>query len=112
MAKSKFVSIGQEPELPTILEFFTEMSERQGEEIRRLKEEQGVPLRTPAKARTLARKSHKRPVPDPWMLHPVRIKKAAKKKSAKKSVKKAAAKKSAPKKAAKKTAKKKSGRRS
>lgn len=94
MAKPKLVNIGQDPELPTIREFFTEMSERQGEEIRRLKEEIGVAGPSNSKPRTRAKVSRKRPVPDPWQLHPVRRTKIASKKSAKKAAAKTSARKS------------------
>lgn len=104
MAKPKLVNIGQDPELPTIREFFTEMSERQGEEIRRLKEEVGVAGPSNSKPRTRAKVPRKRPVPDPWQLHPVRRTKVSAKKSAKKAVvKKSAGKAPARKKAAKST---------
>ncbi len=107
MPKSKLVHIGEEPELPTIREFFTEMAVRQGEEIHRLKEEMGLLAGTgTTERRSSARKAHKRPVPDPWLLHPVRVKKTRKKKAARKVTKKAAAKKPAKKKpAAKKSPK-------
>ena len=107
MPHRKLVKIGDTPKLPTIEEFFKVMAERQREEIQKLKAEiaghpsTGENFSHPADPRT--------PVPDPWLLHPVRVKRAAAKKpSAKKkpAAKKSAAKGSSPK---RKVAAKKSG---
>lgn len=107
MPHRRLVKIGDEPKLPTIQEFFTVMADRQRDEIRKLKAElAGQPLDGeldphPVDPRT--------PVPDPWLLHPMRIKRApAKKKIA---AKKSTAKKTAAKKTAKKATKKKAGKR-
>jgi hypothetical protein len=99
MTPRKLVKIGEKLELPTIHEFFTEMADRQHEEIRRLKAEvAGQPL---IGELTSHPKDPRKPVPDPWLLHPTRIKRTpGKKKAAKKSTavrKKSAAKKAAPK---------------
>ena len=84
MPNRKLVKIGENPELPTIEEFFLDMAARQYDEIRKLKQEiagyplSGEPTAPPADSR--------KPVPDPWLLHPTRIKRAtAKRKVAKKS---------------------------
>jgi hypothetical protein len=79
------VKIGDTPKLPTIQEFFVQMAERQRDEIRKLKAElASQPLTGDLDPRP---EDSRKPVPDPWLLHPVRIKRApAKKKSAKKVV--------------------------
>jgi hypothetical protein len=83
MTPRKLVKIGEKPELPTIHEFFIEMAERQHEEIRRLKAEvAGQPVTGKLKPHP---KDSRKPVPDPWLLHPTRIKRVpAKKKVTKK----------------------------
>lgn len=80
MPHRKLVKIGETPKLPTIEEFFRQMAERQHDEIRRLKAEvAGQPL-------TGELDPHpgdpRKPVPDPWLLHPVRVKTSAAKKKA------------------------------
>jgi hypothetical protein len=115
MPNRKLVKIGETPKLPTIEEFFLEMSARQHDEIRKLKEEiaghpaSSAPLSAPVDPR--------KPVPDPWLLHPTRIKRApaklkpGKKKSPRSSKGRATAKKTATKKfMAKKKSSPKSGR--
>ena len=84
MPNRKLVKIGANPKLPTIEEFFLDMAARQHDEIRKLKQEiagnpiSGEPLAAPADPR--------KPVPDPWLLHPTRIKRApSRRKSAKKT---------------------------
>ena len=74
----KLVNIGENPQLPTIQEFFTAMADRQHEEIRRLKEEVGA-VSSSGEASRQPRDPRK-PVPDPWLLHPVRIKRGSSKK--------------------------------
>ncbi len=103
MTPRKLVNIGEKPELPTIHEFFTEMAERQHEEIRRLKSEvAGQPLTGELKPHP---KDSRKPVPDPWLLHPTRIKrKPAQKKAAKKRSVSVAPKRTKKKSAVKKTA--------
>lgn len=79
MPHRKLVKIGESPKLPSIQEFFTEMAARQHEEIRRLKAEvAGQPVDGALEAHPL---DTRRPVPDPWLLHPVRIKRVAAKKA-------------------------------
>lgn len=103
MPHRRLVKIGDTPKLPTIQEFFTVMADRQRDEIRKLKAElAGQPLDGDLDPHPIDPRT---PVPDPWLLHPVRIKRAPAKK-------KTAAKKSAPKKsvAKKKSTKKKTRR--
>jgi hypothetical protein len=114
MPNRKLVKIGEDPKLPTIEEFFLDMAARQHDEIRKLKQEiaghplSGEPLVAPADPR--------KPVPDPWLLHPTRIKRApSKRKNAKKtasstpkrkvSARRTAAKKTSPKKKSSSTTK-------
>lgn len=89
MPHRRLVKIGEPPKLPTISQFLTDMAARQHEEIVRLKIEaaSGV-LPDP----TVPEEHHDELTPDPWQLHPVRIKKSAKKKSSKKVVAKKSAK--------------------
>ncbi len=102
MPHRRLVKIGETPKLPTIQQFFTDMANRQRDEIRKLKAELAGHTLTgeleahPSDPRT--------PVPDPWLLHPVRVKRAA---AAKKHPKKAAPKKKTPSKTKRKVARKK-----
>ncbi len=97
------VNIGETPKLPTIQEFFTEMAERQHDEIRKLKAEiAGRPLSGEVNPHP---EDPRKPVPDPWILHPVRIKPAKKKTPKKRAVKKSTARKSAAKKSKRLSAK-------
>ena len=83
MPHRKLVKIGDSPKLPTIQEFFQEMAVRQRDEIRRLKEE--IAGHAPKEATDFTKQDPSTPVPDPWLLHPTRTKRApAKKKTAKK----------------------------
>lgn len=84
MPHRKLVKIGDTPKLPSIQEFFIQMADRQHEEIEKLKTEiaghpsTGESISHPVDPRM--------PVPDPWLLHPVRVKRAtAKKKAPKKT---------------------------
>ncbi len=89
MPNRKLVRIGEEPKLPSIAEFFTEMASRQKEEIERLKQEAEAKITKKAGTprRAAPRKSSGKTVePYPWLLHPVR-KPAAKKSSKSRSVK-------------------------
>jgi hypothetical protein len=91
MPHRKLVKIGEAAKLPTIQEFFTQMAEVQGEEIRRLKAE--IAGRSEDVVVKSVPKDPRKPVPDPWLLHPVRIKRADKNKTGtKKAGKKTAAK--------------------
>ncbi len=97
MPHRKLVKIGDSPKLPTIMEFFQDMAGRQSDEIRRLKAEiAGQPLTGELAPHP---EDSRKPVPDPWLLHPVRIKRAAAKPAKKKAAKKTSAR---PKKTAKK----------
>jgi len=71
MPHRKLVQIGAPPKLPTIREFLSEMAERQRDEIRRLKAEV---LHGEAPEQTKNPQSDTKLVPDPWQLHPVRVK--------------------------------------
>jgi len=73
MPHRKLIQIGTPQKLPTIREFLTEMAERQRDEIRRLKAEV---LHGEAPEQSEKPQSPTKLVPDPWQLHPVRIKKA------------------------------------
>ncbi len=88
MPHRRLVRIGETPALPTIAQFLTEMASRQHEEIERLKREAMEHGVTPHPM--VAEATHDELTPDPWLLHPVRIKKASskRKKSAKKAAKK------------------------
>ncbi len=80
MPSRKLVKIGETPKLPTINEFFTGMAEQQHEEIQKLKQEiAGLP---PLEGAKPAKKDPRKPVSDPWLLHPTRIKRTPKKKKA------------------------------
>ncbi len=81
MPNRKLVHIGEEPKLPTIAQFFGEMADRQHEEIERLKAEAARSSKRtkPTKAK---KSSGKKVEPYPWLLHPVRKVKAARKKAA------------------------------
>lgn len=80
MPHRKLVKIGDSPKLPTIQEFFQTMAERQRDEIRRLKEE--VAGQSPRESADISTNDPRKPVPDPWLLHPVRIKRTPGKKTA------------------------------
>jgi hypothetical protein len=66
-----------------------EMATRQHEEIARLKSEAASGIFPDP---TVAEQHHEELTPDPWQLHPVRVKKSAKKKSSKKASAKKSAK--------------------
>jgi adenylate kinase len=93
MPHRRLVKIGETPTLPTISQFLLDMASKQHEEIQRLKSEA---LSGKLPDPTVPEEHHEKLTPDPWQLHPVRLKKPAKKKPAKKaSVKKAGSKKAA-----------------
>jgi hypothetical protein len=98
MPHRRLVKIGEPPKLPTISQFLTDMAAKQHEEIQRLKSEALTGLLPDP---TVPEEHHEELTPDPWQLHPVRIKKAAKKKSSKKASAKKSAKSSKPTKAPK-----------
>lgn len=82
MPHRRLVRIGETPALPTISQFLTEMASRQHEEIERLKSEaKAGRLPDP----TVQEEHHEELTPDPWQLHPVRVKKAAARKKARKT---------------------------
>ena len=84
MPHRKLVRIGETPKLPTISEFLRDMATRQHDEIQRLKSEaMSGTLPDP----TVAEKHHEELTPDPWQLHPVRVRKPKKKAASKKSAK-------------------------
>ncbi len=86
MTERKLVKIGEPVILPTISEFLNEMATRQHDEIQRLKSEaQGGILPDP----TVPEEHHEKLTPDPWQLHPVRIKKLVNKNSKPKKAAKA-----------------------
>jgi hypothetical protein len=93
MPHRKLVKIGEKVTLPTISQFLLEMATRQHEEIARLKSEAltGV-LPDP----TVPEEHHENLTPDPWQLHPVRIKKIATKRASVKSAAKKKARSSKP----------------
>ena len=80
MPYRKLVKIGETTPLPTISQFLGEMAQRQHEEIQRLKSE-AFAGKLPNSA--VPEEDHDELTPDPWQLHPVRIKKAPKKVSKK-----------------------------
>jgi hypothetical protein len=82
MPHRRLVKIGEPPKLPTISQFLTDMATRQHEEIERLKSEAATGVLPDP---TVPEKHYEELTPDPWQLHPVRIKKSAKKKSVKKA---------------------------
>lgn len=92
MPHRRLVKIGETPALPTISQFLSEMAARQHEEIQRLKSEA---LSGKLPDATVPQEHHEDLTPDPWQLHPVRIKRSPKKatprkKAAKKSSRKSA----------------------
>ena len=89
MPHRKLVRIGEPPTLPTISQFLTEMATRQFEEIQRLKSEA---LSGNLPDPTVPEEHHEELTPDPWQLHPVRVKKSPTKKKSSKSAKKLATK--------------------
>ena len=120
MPHRRLVKIGEPPKLPTISQFLMDMAQKQHEEIQRLKSEAATGVLPDP---TVPEEHHEELTPDPWQLHPVRVKKSAKKKSSKKvaakkpakakkvvKVKKAASKPVARKKTAKKAGARKSKR--
>jgi hypothetical protein len=76
MPYRKLVKIGETTPLPTISQFLSEMAQRQHEEIQRLKSEA---LAGKLPNSTVPEEHLDELTPDPWQLHPVRIKKAPKK---------------------------------
>jgi hypothetical protein len=84
MPHRRLVKIGEPTSLPTISQFLKEMAARQHEEIQRLKSEA---LSGKLPDPTVPEEHHEDLTPDPWQLHPVRIKKSTKKSTAKKSKK-------------------------
>ena len=84
MPHRKLVRIGETPTLPTISQFLKEMAVRQHEEIQRLKAEA---LNGTLPDPTVPEPEHDSLTPDAWQLHPVRVKRAARKAAAKKSAK-------------------------
>ena len=102
MPHRKLVKIGETPTLPTISQFLNEMAARQHEEIQRLKSEA---LSGKLPDPTVPEEHHEDLTPDPWQLHPVRIKQPAKKTSRRKgSAKRSVRAKATVKKAVKRTA--------
>ena len=83
MPYRKLVKIGETAPLPTISQFLNEMAQRQHDEIQRLKSE-ALEGRLPDP--TVPEEHHDELTPDPWQLHPVRIKRAPKKVSKKRVV--------------------------
>lgn len=84
MPHRKLVKIGETPKLPTIEQFFQEMAVRQHDEIRKLKEE--LAGHAPGDPADFGPHDPRKPVPDPWLLHPTRIKRTpAKRKASKKA---------------------------
>jgi septal ring-binding cell division protein DamX len=81
MPHRRLVKIGEPPKLPTISQFLMDMAQKQHEEIQRLKTEAATGVLPDP---TVPEEHHEELTPDPWQLHPVRIKKPAKKKAAKK----------------------------
>jgi hypothetical protein len=98
MPHRKLVNIGDKVTLPTISQFLREMASRQHEEINRLKREASEGLLPDP---TVPEEHHEQPTPDPWQLHPVRVKRAAGKRTAAKRTPKRKTAKSAAKKKAK-----------
>jgi hypothetical protein len=84
MPHRKLVRIGETPTLPTISQFLKEMAVRQHEEIQRLKSEA---LSGELPDPTVPEADHDSLTPDPWQLHPVRVKRIPKKRATKKSLK-------------------------
>ncbi len=90
MPHRRLVKIGEAPKLPTIQEFFVQMAERQNQEIRRLKAEvAGQPESGDLQPHPT---DSRIPVPDPWLLHPVRVKRAPATKKTKPKTRRAGAK--------------------
>ena len=103
MSPRKLKQAADPPELPTIKDYFGMMAEEQAQDIRRLKHA-AIGKKSGDAKRPLADK----PVPDAWLMHPVRhAKKAAKSgtKNTERSILKKASKK-AQKKTAKRASKK------
>jgi hypothetical protein len=99
MAPRKLAQIADPPALPTIKDYFGMMAKEQAADIRRLKQAAAGKNSQPEK------RPADNPVPDPWLLHPIRpAKRAAAKRGANGGARSAS--KKAPKKAARKTAKK------
>jgi hypothetical protein len=85
MPHRKLVRIGETPTLPTISQFLKDMAVRQHEEIQRLKSEA---LSGELPDPTVPEADHDSLTPDPWQLHPVRVKRIPKKRAtSKKSLK-------------------------
>ncbi len=72
MPHRRLVHIGETPALPTIAQFLTEMATRQHEEIQRLKREALEKGSLPDPK--IDEGPHDELTPDPWLLHPVRVK--------------------------------------
>jgi hypothetical protein len=82
MPRRKLVQIGKPAPLPTVAEYFRDLSQRQGEDIRLLKERASI-LSDPRAARRTQRAAAKSVREESWRLHPVvPARKAAKKRSA------------------------------
>jgi hypothetical protein len=104
MSPRKLKRTADPPKLPTIKDYFGMMAEEQAQDIRRLKhavigKKSGDAKRPPAD----------KPVPDAWLMHPVRRAKKSAPTSGAKNIKRSTSKKAskkAQKKAAKKAAKK------
>jgi hypothetical protein len=83
--KRKPVNTGVPPKLPTIGEFFEEMADKQGEEIRRLKQQHLGDVAAPNQRGSVKRKKTAKTktagdvTPYPWLLHPSRKRPSRKK---------------------------------
>jgi len=63
MPNRKLLQIGQKPELPTVAQYFLDLSTRQGEDIRLLKQR--------AQTRTVSSARSKSVREESWRLHPI-----------------------------------------
>jgi hypothetical protein len=100
MSPRKSLRIADTPELPTIKDYFGMMAEEQRDDIRRLKR-----AVSGKKSEQAAKPLTSKAVPNPWLLHPIRLAKGSTAKPSGKRPARSAAKK-APKKATRKAAKK------
>jgi hypothetical protein len=70
MPARKLVQIGKPAPLPTVAEYFRDLSQRQGEDIRLLKERASI-LSDPRAVRRSQRAASKSVREESWRLHPV-----------------------------------------
>jgi hypothetical protein len=89
MPHRRLVKIGEPPKPPTISQFLMDMAARQHDEIQRLKSEAASGILPDA---TVPEEHHEELTPDPWQLHPVRVKNSSKKRASKKASAKKSAK--------------------